>query len=64
MPMEAGDIDYRLAVEMTIAGGYRGPLCLEHYGGDQLHAQEEGRKYLEKVLADLAAEGVPLAFLD
>lgn len=45
-----GDIDYRLAVAMALEGGYHGPICIEHYGGDGLAAQRAGLGYLRSLL--------------
>jgi sugar phosphate isomerase/epimerase len=45
-----GDINYRLAIELVVAGGFRGPLSVEHYGGDQIAAQAAGRVYLESII--------------
>lgn len=47
-----GDIDYRLALRTVLDGGYRGPLVVEHYGGDALGMQEQGRVYLERLIVD------------
>ncbi|MBF5081851.1 sugar phosphate isomerase/epimerase [Quadrisphaera sp. INWT6] len=57
-PLGQGQLDYRLAVTEAVAGGYRGPLVVEHYGGDAVWVQELGRRYLERLLDDLAEEGV------
>ncbi len=51
-----GDIDYRLALHTMLAAGYRGPIVVEHYGGDALWMQEQGRRYLERLLADRQEE--------
>ena len=45
-----GDIDYRLCMAMAREVGYRGPVIIEHYGGDGLEAQRSGVRYLEDVL--------------
>ena len=48
-----GEIDYRWALQTLIGAGYRGPLCIEHYGGDALWAMRRSREYLEDLVADL-----------
>jgi sugar phosphate isomerase/epimerase len=50
-----GEIDYRWALETVIAAGYRGPLCIEHYGGDALWTMRRSREYLEALVTDLEA---------
>ncbi len=57
-PLGQGQVDYRLAITEAVAGGYRGALVVEHYGGDAVWVQELGRRYLERLLEDLADEGV------
>lgn len=52
--LSRGDIDYRLALEIAISGGYRGPICIEQYGGDRLSVQAEGLTYLTALLDDMA----------
>jgi sugar phosphate isomerase/epimerase len=44
-----GEIDYRTAAEQVIGAGYRGALCIEHYGGDPLWVMRQGREYLESL---------------
>lgn len=51
-----GDINYRQALRLAIAAGYTGPICIEHYGGDGLTAQQRGMQYLTALLEDLATE--------
>lgn len=51
--LHTGTINYRKAVEMALAAGYQGPICLEHYGDDGLAQQEIGREFLLRVLQDL-----------
>lgn len=48
-----GAIDYRLAVREALIAGYEGPFVIEHYGGDALWMQEQGRRYLERLLGEL-----------
>ena len=54
--LASGDLDYRLALRTVLEAGYRGPIVVEHYGGDALRMQELGRIYLERLLADWAEE--------
>ena len=49
-PLETGIISYRVAIRMAIAQGFRGALCLEHYGGDGLSVCGTNRAYLRKIL--------------
>jgi sugar phosphate isomerase/epimerase len=53
-PLSSGEIDYRHALAVARAGGYEGPLCIEHYGGDSIWEMEQGRRYLETLLEDVA----------
>jgi sugar phosphate isomerase/epimerase len=46
-----GEIDYRAVVSTLVAAGYRGPLCIEHYGGDPFWVMEKAREYLEQLPA-------------
>jgi sugar phosphate isomerase/epimerase len=48
-----GEIDYRSALQTVTAAGYRGPLCLEHYGGDALWAMRRSHEYLSALLTEL-----------
>ncbi|MBK1783290.1 sugar phosphate isomerase/epimerase family protein [Prauserella cavernicola] len=57
-PMEQGMISYRRAVEIALACGFTGPLCVEHYGGDGLSVAAANREYLRRILE------VKLAALD
>jgi sugar phosphate isomerase/epimerase len=50
-PLGDGEIDYRWALREVLGAGFRGPLVVEHYGGDALWSMSEGRRYLETVLA-------------
>jgi sugar phosphate isomerase/epimerase len=52
-PLGDGELDYRWAVAEVLGAGYRGPLCVEHYGGDALWAMSRGREYLQALLAQL-----------
>lgn len=51
-----GGIDYRLGVAEVLAGGYRGPFVVEHYGGDAVDMQRQGRDYLLRLLDELREE--------
>jgi sugar phosphate isomerase/epimerase len=53
--LDAGEIDYRWALERALQSGYRGPICVEHYSGDALWVMEQGRRYLEAVLGRLGS---------
>lgn len=50
-----GTIDYRSALTVAVRNGFRGPLVIEHYGGDAIAQAAEGRAYLERVIADVCA---------
>ena len=41
-----GEIDYRTAIGRAVEAGYRGALCIEHYGGDPLWVMQQARDYL------------------
>lgn len=49
-PMELGVINYRRAVELAVAAGFGGHLCVEHYGGDGLSVSARNRDYLRELL--------------
>ena len=49
-PLELGLINYRIAVNAAIAGGFRGGFCCEHYGGDGLTVSAHNREYLKSIL--------------
>ncbi|WP_066583112.1 sugar phosphate isomerase/epimerase family protein [Cellulomonas timonensis] len=49
-PLEQGFIDYRTAIAMALDAGFRGPLCVEHYGGDGLSVAATNREYLRRIL--------------
>ena len=51
-----GGIDYRLGVKEVLAGGFRGPFVVEHYGGDAVEMQRLGREYLVRLLDELLEE--------
>ncbi|MEO8830498.1 sugar phosphate isomerase/epimerase family protein [Lapillicoccus sp.] len=51
-----GGIDYRLAVSEVLAGGFAGPLVVEHYGGDAVEMQRLGREYLVRLVDELMEE--------
>jgi sugar phosphate isomerase/epimerase len=51
--LDDGDIDYRLALRMAAESGYGGPVCVEHYGGDGLSAEQRGLAYLSTLLEDM-----------
>lgn len=48
--METGVINYRRAVSVAMGAGFRGPFCIEHYGGDMLGVMQTNREYLEMLL--------------
>ncbi len=50
--MEHGVIDYRHAIKMAVGLGFRGPLCVEHYGGDMLGAMKANLEYTRSVLKE------------
>jgi sugar phosphate isomerase/epimerase len=52
-PMELGSMNYRAAFEMAQTLGYRGALCVEHYGGDGLSVAARNRQYIERIFATL-----------
>ena len=59
--MQSGSIDYRSALQVAVRNGYRGPLVIEHYGGDAIAQAASGRAYLEAVIADVCAyEGIEI----
>ena len=53
--MGSGNIDYRTAILQAVRGGFRGPLAIEHYGGDAIAQAARGRVYLERVIAEVCA---------
>ncbi|MEU6606582.1 sugar phosphate isomerase/epimerase family protein [Streptomyces shenzhenensis] len=53
---EEGLINYRRAIEMAVACGFDGPICVEHYGGDGLTRSARNRDYLRELLAEKLGE--------
>ncbi|ALN72446.1 sugar phosphate isomerase/epimerase [Aureimonas sp. AU20] len=49
-PLEFGTINYRAAIRMALAHGFRSPFLVEHYGGDGLSVSAANRDYLRKIL--------------
>lgn len=49
-PLEFGVINYRRAVKMAVDEGFRGPITVEHYGGDGLSVSAVNRDYLRRLL--------------
>ncbi|MFF5987338.1 sugar phosphate isomerase/epimerase family protein [Prauserella flavalba] len=49
-PLESGMISYRRAIEIALACGFTGPICVEHYGGDGLSVCASNREYLRRIL--------------
>ncbi|WP_102959609.1 sugar phosphate isomerase/epimerase family protein [Mangrovicella endophytica] len=49
-PLELGIINYRAAVRMALAHGFRSAFLLEHYGGDGLSVCGQNRTYLRHIL--------------
>jgi len=59
--MQRGNIDYRSALLDAVRNGFRGPLAIEHYGGDAVAQAASGRAYLERVIEDVCTyEGIDL----
>ncbi|MFC0680607.1 sugar phosphate isomerase/epimerase family protein [Lysobacter korlensis] len=56
--LEHGLINYRQVVADAVAGGYRGILLMEHYGGDSLGVCATNRDYVRSLLE------LPVARLD
>ncbi|GHF26629.1 sugar phosphate isomerase/epimerase family protein [Pseudolysinimonas yzui] len=50
-PMEYGSMNYRAAIASAISGGFSGPFCVEHYGGDGLSVAARNREYLQRMIA-------------
>lgn len=48
--MEHGVINYRYAIKEAVGLGFRGPLCVEHYGGDVLGVMKVNLEYTRTVL--------------
>ena len=49
-PLEFGLINYRMALRMALAHGFRSALLVEHYGGDGLSVSATNRDYLRRIL--------------
>ena len=49
-PLEFGTINYRSAIRMALAHGFRSPFLVEHYGGDGLSVSATNRDYLRRIL--------------
>ncbi|MDQ1531692.1 MAG: hypothetical protein QOE37_1797 [Microbacteriaceae bacterium] len=49
-PMDSGSMNYRRAVKLALAAGFRGAFCVEHYGGDGLAVMARNRDYLRGLL--------------
>ncbi len=50
--MEHGVIDYRSAIKSAVGLGFRGPFCIEHYGGDILGVMKTNLQYTRAVLEE------------
>lgn len=50
--MEHGVIDYRSAIKSAVGLGFRGPFCIEHYGGDMLGVMKTNLQYTRAVLEE------------
>ena len=48
--LAAGLIDYRRAFALAQQGGYRGPMVVEHYGGDSVGSVCRARPYVESLV--------------
>lgn len=58
--MHQGSIDYRSALQIAVRQGFRGPLLIEHYGGDSISYAAAGRRYLESLVEEiLTYEEIP-----
>jgi sugar phosphate isomerase/epimerase len=51
--LQAGLIDYRMAVRFAIGSGFRGAFLAENYGGDGLAVSADNARYLRRVLDDI-----------
>jgi sugar phosphate isomerase/epimerase len=49
-PLEFGIINYRVAIKLAIAHGFRSAFLVEHYGGDGLSVSATNRAYLRRIL--------------
>jgi sugar phosphate isomerase/epimerase len=50
MSMELGWINYREAIRIALAHGFKSAFLLEHYGGDGLSVCARNREYLRRIL--------------
>ncbi|MGV4791864.1 TIM barrel protein [Rhizobium sp. F40D2] len=48
--LESGVVNYRAAIRMAIAHGFRSAFLCEHYGGDGLSVSAANRDYLRRIL--------------
>lgn len=48
--LELGVINYRAVLHMALKAGYRGPLAMEHYGGDSLGVSSTNQRYVTELL--------------
>lgn len=48
--LETGIINYRAAIRMALAHGFRSAFLCEHYGGDGLSVSAANRDYLRRIL--------------
>lgn len=49
-PLETGIINYRAAIRMALAHGFRSAFLCEHYGGDGLSVSAANRDYMRRIL--------------
>jgi sugar phosphate isomerase/epimerase len=49
-PLETGIVNYRTAIRMALAHGFRSAFLCEHYGGDGLSVSATNRDYLRRIL--------------
>lgn len=49
-PLESGIVNYRAAIRMALAHGFRSAFLCEHYGGDGLSVSAANRDYLRRIL--------------
>ena len=50
--MEHGVINYRSAIKEAVGLGFRGPFCVEHYGGDMLGIMKTNLEYTRTVIEE------------
>jgi len=53
-PLRTGVIDYRSAFALAAELDFKGPLCIEHYGGDMLGVMTENLAYCQELLGETA----------